>query len=113
MRPPFRAAHVGSLLRPAALKKARAEKSPQLEKIEDDCIREAVRMQEAAGLQAATDGQFRRAFWHGDLLTGFHGIVATQGPYDLKVHGEHCAESATRPMIVLNNHVSRTRPSLY
>src|SRR5437762_13017969 len=78
MRPPFRADHVGSLLRPAALKKARAEKSPQLGKIEDGCIREAVRMQEAAGLQAVTDGEFRRAFWHVDFLTGFDGIVATQ-----------------------------------
>src|SRR2546426_2259471 len=110
MRPPFRADHVGSLLRPAALKKARAEKSPQLEKIEDDCIREAVRMQEAAGLQAVTDGEFRRAFWHVDFLTGFDGIVATQGQYALKFHGEDGAESETRSMMVGNKKVRRTRP---
>src|SRR5438093_554795 len=110
MRPPFRADHVGSLLRPAALKKARAEKSPQLEKIEDDCIREAVRMQEAAGLQAVTDGEFRRAFWHVDFLTGFEGIVATQGQYALKFHGEDGAESETRSMMVVNGKVKRARP---
>src|SRR5437879_13061402 len=98
MRPPCRADHVGSLLRPAALKKARAEKSPQLGKIEDGCIREAVRMQEATGVQAVTDGELRRAFWHVDFLTGFDGIVATQGQYALKFHGEGGAESETRSM---------------
>src|SRR5436189_5419284 len=110
MRPPFRADHVGSLLRPAALKKARAEKSPQLEKIEDDCIREAVRMQEAAGLESVTDGEFRRAFWHVDFLTGFDGIVATQGQYALKFHGEGGAESETRSMMVVNGKVRRSKP---
>src|SRR5712692_6778070 len=109
MRPPFRADHVGSLLRPAALKKARAEKSPQLEKIEDDCVREAVRMQEAAGLQAVTDGEFRRAFWHVDFLTGFDGIVATQGQYALKFHGDGGVESETRSMMVVKHKVRRTK----
>src|SRR5882762_408146 len=110
MRPPFRADHVGSLLRPAALKKARAEQSPQLKKIEDDCIREAVRMQETAGLQAVTDGEFRRAFWHVDFLTGFDGIVATQGQYALKFHGEGGAESETKSMMVVNAKVKRSKP---
>src|SRR5436190_24304487 len=110
MRPPFRADHVGSLLRPAALKKARADKSPQLRKIEDGCIREAVRMQEAAGLQAVTDGEFRRAFWHVDFLTGFDGIVATQGQYALKFHGEGGAQSETRSMMVVTGKVKRSRP---
>src|SRR5438067_7522330 len=110
MRPPFRAGHVGSLLRPAALKKARADKSPQLGKIEDECIREAVRMQEAAGLQAVTDGEFRRAFWHVDFLTGFEGIVATQGQYALKFHGEDGRESETRSMMVVTSKVKRARP---
>src|SRR2546426_9639816 len=110
MRPPFRADHVGSLLRPAALKKARAEKSPQLEKIEDGCIREAVRMQEAAGLHAVTDGEFRRAFWHVDFLTGFDGIVATQGQYALKFQGEDGAESETRSMMGGNGKGKRAGP---
>jgi hypothetical protein len=71
-RPPFRADHVGSLLRPPALLRARADRAAgtitadQLTQAEDDAIREAVAMQEAAGLRSATDGEFRRAEWHTD-----------------------------------------------
>ncbi|HEX6154694.1 MAG TPA: 5-methyltetrahydropteroyltriglutamate--homocysteine S-methyltransferase [Burkholderiales bacterium] len=112
MRPPFRADHVGSLLRPAELKQARAAKLAQdkLREIEDRCIRDAVALQEAAGLQSVTDGEFRRAFWHVDFLTGFEGIEATQGQYALKFHGEGGAESETRSMMVVNAKVKRTRP---
>ena len=110
MRPPFRADHVGSLLRPAELRKARADKSPRLKEIEDREIRRAVAMQEAAGLRSVTDGEFRRAFWHVDFLTGFDGIVATQGQYALRFHGEDGAESETRSMMVVNKKVRRTRP---
>ena len=67
-------------------------------------------MQEAAGLQSVTDGEFRRAFWHVDFLTGFEGIVATQGQYALKFHGEGGAESETKSMMVVNGKVKRTRP---
>ena len=69
-RPPFRADHVGSLLRPPALLRARADRAAgtitadQLTQAEDDAIQEAIAMQEAAGLQSATDGEFRRAEWH-------------------------------------------------
>src|SRR6201988_4020644 len=110
MRPPFRADHVGSLLRPAELRRARAEKSPRLREIEDREIRRAVAMQEAAGLQSITDGEFRRAFWHVDFLTGFEGIAATQGQYALKFHGEGGAESETRSMMVVTGKVKRSRP---
>jgi 5-methyltetrahydropteroyltriglutamate--homocysteine methyltransferase len=116
MKPPFRADHVGSLLRPAELKEAR-EKLKQgqiaparLKEIEDRCIRKAVTLQEAAGLQSVTDGEFRRAFWHVDFLTGFEGIVATQGQYALKFHGEGGAESETKSMMVVRSKVQRTRP---
>ena len=67
-------------------------------------------MQEAAGLESITDGEFRRAFWHVDFLTGFDGIVATQGQYALKFHGEGGAESETKSMMVVNGKVKRTRP---
>ena len=116
MRPPFRADHVGSLLRPPELKQARENRkqgktsSDELEQIEDKHIRNAVAMQEAAGLQSVTDGEFRRAFWHVDFLTGFEGIVATQGQYALKFHGEGGAESETRSMMVVTSKVKRTRP---
>ena len=113
---PFRADHVGSLLRPPELKEAReAFKAgrmvrEQLTAIENDSIRKAIALQEAAGLQSVTDGEFRRAFWHVDFLTGFDGIVATQGQYALKFHGEGGAESETRSMMMVNGRVRRSRP---
>src|SRR5678816_3936412 len=67
-------------------------------------------MQEAAGLHAITDGEFRRAFWHVDFLTGFEGIAATQGQYALKFHGEGGAESETRSMMVVTGKVRRSKP---
>ena len=116
MKAPFRADHVGSLLRPAELKQARADfkekkiSAEKLKELEDAQIRKAVAMQEAAGLQSVTDGEFRRAFWHTDFLTGFDGIVATQGQYALKFHGEGGAEGETRSMMVVNGKVRRSRP---
>src|SRR5574341_1239603 len=116
LRPPFRADHVGSLLRPAELKKAREDfkqnriSRGQLAEVENRSIGKAVAMQEAAGLESITDGEYRRAFWHVDFLTGFDGIVATQGQYALKFHGEGGAESETRSMMVVNSKVRRTRP---
>jgi 5-methyltetrahydropteroyltriglutamate--homocysteine methyltransferase len=113
---PFRADHVGSLLRPADLKAAREQfknkqiSREQLKDKEDAAVRKAVALQESAGLQSITDGEFRRAFWHVDFLTGFDGIVATQGQYALKFHGEGGAESETRSMMVVNGKVKRTRP---
>jgi methionine synthase II (cobalamin-independent) len=113
---PFRADHVGSLLRPPELKEAReafktgAIAREKLTAIEDASIKKAVALQEAAGLQSVTDGEFRRAFWHVDFLTGFDGIVATQGQYALKFHGEGGAESETRSMMVVNGKVRRSHP---
>jgi methionine synthase II (cobalamin-independent) len=78
--PPFRADHVGSLLRPATLLAARKEhaagqmSTEQLRAVEDDAIRDVVRMQRAAGLQSATDGEFRRTSWHMDFIYRLGGI---------------------------------------
>ncbi len=78
--PPFRADHVGSLLRPpevVAARKARAEgtgSADELKAAEDAAIRDAIRLQEEIGLKAVTDGEIRRSFWHYDfmgMLTGF------------------------------------------
>ena len=87
--PPFRADHVGSLLRPPGLLKAREDfaagriPAEELREAEDDAIREAVRMQEDVGLRSATDGEFRRASWHMDFIYGIGGVAKTEG--DLKV----------------------------
>src|ERR1700686_2691403 len=78
-RPPFRADHVGSLLRPAALKQAREKRAKgeinaeQLKAIEDREIEDVIKKQEAAGLQSITDGEFRRSWWHLDFLWGLGG----------------------------------------
>ena len=80
IRAPFRADHVGSLLRPARLKEARSryergELPPgELRAIEDDCIREAVRWQEDLGLEAVSDGEFRRSFYHVDFIARLKGV---------------------------------------
>src|SRR6187551_2933449 len=87
--PPFRADHVGSLLRPQALLDARALHADgtidadELRAAEDDAIRDVVRMQEEVGLQSATDGEFRRASWHMDFIYRLGGIHKAQD--DLKV----------------------------
>src|SRR5262249_16174935 len=79
-KPPFRADHVGSLLPPAVLKKAReggasGEISPaQLKEIEDLEIERVIKKQEDVGLQSITDGEFRRSWWHLDFLWGLDGI---------------------------------------
>ena len=116
MKPPFRADQVGSLLRPAELKQARADfkekkiSRERLTAIEDSAIKTAIALQEAAGMQGITDGEFRRAFWHTDFLTGFDGIVATQGQYALKFHGEGGAEGETKSMMVVTGKVKRSKP---
>src|SRR5260221_7037272 len=116
MKPPFRAEQAGSLLRPPELKQARADfkekklSAEQLKEIEDRSIQKAMKLQESAGMQAVTDGEFRRAFWHTDFLTGFDGIVATQGQYALKFHGEGGAQGETKSMMVVNGKVKRSRP---
>ncbi len=79
--PPFRADHVGSLLRPQKLLEARDRRksgaitAEQLRAIEDEAIRDAIKLQEELGLEAITDGEFRRTFWHLDFLEGFSNVT--------------------------------------
>jgi 5-methyltetrahydropteroyltriglutamate--homocysteine methyltransferase len=93
-RPPFRADHVGSLLRPPHLLQARDDFSQgridadELRTIEDDAIREAVRMQEEVGLQSATDGEFRRESWHMDFIYQLDGITKEAGHIAVKFFNE-------------------------
>jgi 5-methyltetrahydropteroyltriglutamate--homocysteine methyltransferase len=78
--PPFRADHVGSLLRPPALLTARDDhangriSAEELRTIEDDAIRQVVAMQSEVGLKSATDGEFRRSSWHMDFIYRLGGI---------------------------------------
>jgi methionine synthase II (cobalamin-independent) len=91
--PPFRADHVGSLLRTAALKEARAKRergeisAEDLKVVEDREILGLIRKQEAIGLTAVTDGEFRRAFWNYDFLGALDGIEAYLGERKIKFQG--------------------------
>ena len=79
-KPPFRADHVGSLLRPAALKQTREQRAKgeidatALKVIEDREIERVIKKQEEVGLQSITDGEFRRSWWHLDFLWGLDGV---------------------------------------
>ncbi|HEX2200001.1 MAG TPA: 5-methyltetrahydropteroyltriglutamate--homocysteine S-methyltransferase [Burkholderiales bacterium] len=103
MIPPFRADHVGSLLRPEKLKQARERclgpqtptsnlgphDSAELQAVEDQCVREVVALQERVGLRAATDGEFRRRSWWLELILGWEGFAADRtGSAKLKWRNE-------------------------
>jgi 5-methyltetrahydropteroyltriglutamate--homocysteine methyltransferase len=91
-KPPFRADHVGSLLRPQRLLAAREEHAQgriddaELRAIEDEAIREIVRKQEEIGLQLATDGELRRSSWHMDFIYQLDGITKEAGHIAVKFH---------------------------
>ena len=84
-KPPFRADHVGSLLRPETLLRARRERADgtigadDLRRVEDQCIRDVVALQEDVGLKAVTDGEFRRTNWSSDFLTRIDGVSIGEG----------------------------------
>ena len=88
--PPFRADHVGSLLRPQKLLDARADfaagriTATDLRAVEDEAIADAVRMQQEAGLRSATDGEFRRASWHMDFIYRLGGVTKAPGHLAVK-----------------------------
>ncbi len=98
---PFRADHVGSLLRPAALKQARAQRekgeitAEALKAIEDREIIAVIKKQEDVGLKSITDGEFRRAFWNYDFLGELDGAEAYLGERKIKFEGVN-----PRPMMM-------------
>ena len=103
--PPFRADHVGSLLRPPELLRARTNRAQgrvsaaQLREIEDAAIRDAVRMQEDIGLLAATDGEFRRAAWHMDFLYQIGGVKRVKESLKIKFRNEQGELEFTAPAL--------------
>jgi 5-methyltetrahydropteroyltriglutamate--homocysteine methyltransferase len=92
--PPFRADHVGSLLRPPELLKAREERAAgriddaELRAAEDAAIADAVKLQRDVGLRSATDGEFRRASWHMDFIYALDGITTAPGNLKVQFHNE-------------------------
>ena len=93
-KPPFRADHVGSLLRPPELLKAREElkqgkiTAADLRKVEDKAIRDAAKLQEDIGLKGITDGEFRRGSWHMDFLYQVGGVTKVQDNMKIQFHNE-------------------------
>ncbi len=102
--PPFRADHVGSLLRPAALKEAREQRAAgkidaaTLKAVEDREIAAVIRRQEDIGLKAVTDGEFRRAFWQIDFLERLDGVESYEGERKIKFEGKQ-----PRPVLLRTN----------
>lgn len=115
-RPPFRADHVGSLLRPAALKALRLQKeegrasAPALASAEEAAIRDAVRLQEEVGLQGITDGEMRRKSWHMDFLTRLGGLTSEGKALPVTFHGRAGDVSFTRPDLQISARVTRPTP---
>jgi 5-methyltetrahydropteroyltriglutamate--homocysteine methyltransferase len=118
--PPFRADHVGSLLRPPQLLAAREQhRAGQLDAdglraVEDEAIRDVVAMQEEVGLQSATDGEFRRTSWHMDFIYALGGITTTDekiqvhmrnatGEVDFESAGVRVAEPISLPETIFGD----------
>jgi 5-methyltetrahydropteroyltriglutamate--homocysteine methyltransferase len=119
--PPFRADHVGSLRRPERLMKAREKllgvhdldrnfgphQNSELRALEDECIREVVKLQEDAGLQSITDGEFRRRIWWSDFLLSLEGVSGNyRGAVALRDSSGH---RAPVPRIEVNAPIRWTR----
>ncbi|HEY7610634.1 MAG TPA: 5-methyltetrahydropteroyltriglutamate--homocysteine S-methyltransferase [Alphaproteobacteria bacterium] len=92
-KPPFRADHVGSLLRPKEILEGRDKVAKgtmtkaELRKIEDKHIKDAVAFQEGVGLRAVTDGEYRRYMWHLDFLEQIEGVELREGTTTMKFQG--------------------------
>ena len=104
-RPPFRADHIGSLLRPAKLREAFKQvaagnlRNAEFQRIQEEAIRDVVRLQESAGLQVVTDGEFRRASYWGRFVSMVEGFVIKEAQF--KFHDDHGHETEfTAPHVV-------------
>jgi len=115
-QPPFRADHVGSLLRPPELLRAREEfdqgkiDAEQLRSVEDDAIRQVVKMQRDVGLQSATDGEFRRSSWHMDFIYQLGGIERAPGNLKVEFRNEEGQIEFTPAAIHVGDKVRLDRP---
>src|SRR6266478_8479786 len=114
--PPFRADHVGSLLRPAELHEARAKakrgemSAEALRALQDKHIREAVAKQESVGMQLVTDGEFRRDWWHIDFIHGFDGVELAAGDAYGDAKFKNTEEQP--PFMTVKSKIRRTKPSM-
>ena len=114
--PPFRADHVGSLLRPPDLLAARERfrqgqlPAAELKQLEDQAIREVVRLQEDVGFKGVTDGEFRRTLWHVDFLKQFANVEVTRSKVEVKFHTEEGDIGRTPSALRVVGKLARPRP---
>jgi 5-methyltetrahydropteroyltriglutamate--homocysteine methyltransferase len=114
--PPFRADHVGSLLRPPEVLQAREDAAAgritaeDRRAIEDTAIADVVKMQEDVGLQSATDGEFRRRFWHMDFIYQLGGIHPGEETLRIHFRDEQGEMDAETPVLVIDEKITLPRP---
>jgi 5-methyltetrahydropteroyltriglutamate--homocysteine methyltransferase len=114
-RPPFRADHVGSLLRPQRVHDARAKfakgeiDAAALKAVEDEAITEAVKLQQDAGMKGVTDGEFRREFFHIDFLERIDGVEQVTGGLPVSFHSHTEDVHFAPPGLKVTGKVKRSR----
>jgi 5-methyltetrahydropteroyltriglutamate--homocysteine methyltransferase len=118
MAAPFRADHVGSLLRPHELHEMREQvrlgkaSAAKLKESEDRLIREVVKLQEDLGLPSVTDGEFRRDWWHIDFLAGFDGVELKYDAGDAYFDTKFKGADPKPPTMFVTGKLRRTKPSM-
>ena len=101
-KPPFRADHVGSILRTAPVKEARAQREKgaitpaQLKEVEDREIEKIIKRQEDIGLKLATDGEFRRAWWHFDFFSMLDGVELYELDHGIQFQGRQTKKQSVK-----------------
>ncbi len=115
-KPPFRADHVGSLIRTQALVDARAKReageisADELKEVQHAAIREVVALQESIGLRSVTDGEYNRGGWHTDFLLSFANVASAPSRLPTTFHNEH-GDTERRPhMVAVTGKLGRPRP---
>ena len=115
-KPPYRADHVGSLLRPPELLAAREAKkagklsAAELRAVEDACIRKVVALQERIGLKGVTDGEFRRTWWHLDFLEKFENATVVPPSVKAHFHSEEGDVELMPPGLRVTGRLARPKP---
>ena len=113
--PPFRADHVGSLIRPAALVEARRAAAEgriaagELRRIQEEAIREVVRVQEEIGLKSITDGEFNRVSWQRDFLLRLDNVSLARSEFAVRFHTAEGVRDRAPPTLAVTGKLARPR----
>jgi methionine synthase II (cobalamin-independent) len=114
-KPPFRADHVGSLIRPEALIKAREQAEKEelpdaaLQSIQQAAIRDVVRLQEELGLKVVTDGEFNRHSWHRDFMLKFANVQLMPSKLTVRFHSADGTRGHSPPTMQVTGKLARPK----